>query len=319
MEEKALDAHYDYEFKGIRLDPYRIMQVYNKITHPAHQHAFKKLLRAGESVKPLKQDIREVIMTLERWLGMIEEEEGVEKQVNFSQESLLDWITRDATKGGWTPSPDQVLTGTGGHVGTIPRGGGMRLGTELGGIAYCSDSTRNDPSKSDSSVLTTQDPEDNLDREIRNLEQEEKEKAGVWDIKELIKTLNSRIQEAEEPGAYYHADVSKIIKDIADFGSYALGNYEGLNLAESNLDLGATNRLKPVEDKAEIQDDSKLDPAEYGVTWNFSGGRVKPAEACIKQSIKTLEDAYDTPEVKDEEVAQVKGCFNTGARTFRAY
>jgi len=198
MEEKALDAHYAYEFKGIRLDPYRIMQVYKKITHPAHQHAFKKLLRAGESVKPLKQDIREVIMTLERWLEMIEEEEGVEKQVNFSQESLLDWITRDATKGGWTPSPDQVLTGTGGHVGTIPRDGGMRLGTELGGIAYCS-----------------------------------------------------------------------------DFGSYSLGNYDGLNPPESNHDLGATNRLKPVEDKAEVKE--------------------------------------------GEKVVQVKGCFNTGTRNFRAY
>ena len=46
-----------------------------KITHPAHQHALKKLLRCGKSVKEQKQDIKEVIDSLTRWLEMIEEDE----------------------------------------------------------------------------------------------------------------------------------------------------------------------------------------------------------------------------------------------------
>jgi hypothetical protein len=50
------------------------MSVY-KITHPAHQHAIKKLLRVGASVKDLRQDIEETIVTLKRWLEMMDEDE----------------------------------------------------------------------------------------------------------------------------------------------------------------------------------------------------------------------------------------------------
>lgn len=65
---------YDYMYKGIRIDPYRIFVEY-EITHPAQQHSIKKLLRAGRSVKTLKEDIEESIKTLERWLSMIEEDD----------------------------------------------------------------------------------------------------------------------------------------------------------------------------------------------------------------------------------------------------
>lgn len=67
--------HYRYSYKGIKLDPYRIIDIY-KITNPAQQHAIKKLLRAGKSVKTLKQDIDEVIDSLNRMLEMIEEDCG---------------------------------------------------------------------------------------------------------------------------------------------------------------------------------------------------------------------------------------------------
>jgi hypothetical protein len=70
--------HYRFSFNGIKLDPYRIMQVYG-ITHPAHQHAVKKLLRCGNSVKPLLQDIDEVILSLNRWKEMINEEAAIAK------------------------------------------------------------------------------------------------------------------------------------------------------------------------------------------------------------------------------------------------
>jgi len=70
-----LGKHYRYSYKGIKLDPYRILSVYN-VTCPAMQHAIKKLLRAGNSIKDLQQDISEVILTLERKLEMIEEDES---------------------------------------------------------------------------------------------------------------------------------------------------------------------------------------------------------------------------------------------------
>lgn len=71
--------HYNFKYKEVKIDPYRIMYEY-KITHPAHQHALKKLLRAGNSIKDLKQDIQEVIDSLERWIEMIDEDEQVEQK-----------------------------------------------------------------------------------------------------------------------------------------------------------------------------------------------------------------------------------------------
>lgn len=74
--EKEIGKHYKFSFKGVKLDPYRIFQVY-QITHPAQQHGIKKLLRAGNSVKSLEQDIDEVIVTLQRWKEMIAEESNL--------------------------------------------------------------------------------------------------------------------------------------------------------------------------------------------------------------------------------------------------
>lgn len=68
----AADSHYKFSFNGVKLDPYRILDVY-QISHPAQQHAIKKLLRAGKSVKTLRQDVEEVQMTLTRWLEMMDE------------------------------------------------------------------------------------------------------------------------------------------------------------------------------------------------------------------------------------------------------
>ena len=68
-----IGSHYKFDHKGIRLDPYRILSIYG-ITHPAQQHAIKKLLRAGRSVKSLVQDIDEVMDSLSRWKEMIEED-----------------------------------------------------------------------------------------------------------------------------------------------------------------------------------------------------------------------------------------------------
>jgi hypothetical protein len=54
---------------GAKLDPYIICDAYatNTSKGSAWHHAVKKLLRAGDGHKPLKQDIQEVIDTLKRW------------------------------------------------------------------------------------------------------------------------------------------------------------------------------------------------------------------------------------------------------------
>ena len=67
-------THYAFDYKGVRLDPYRIMLVYG-ITHPAHQHAIKKLLRAGNSVKDIRTDLIEARDTIDRFLQMLDEDE----------------------------------------------------------------------------------------------------------------------------------------------------------------------------------------------------------------------------------------------------
>jgi uncharacterized protein YwgA len=64
---------YAQTYRGIKLDPYRILEIYG-ITHPAQQHALKKLLRAGRSHKALHQDIDEVIDSLNRWKEMVQED-----------------------------------------------------------------------------------------------------------------------------------------------------------------------------------------------------------------------------------------------------
>ena len=52
---------------GLKMDPYAICDAYDNVQASAHHHALKKLLRAGEGHKELKQDISEVIDSLNRW------------------------------------------------------------------------------------------------------------------------------------------------------------------------------------------------------------------------------------------------------------
>ena len=68
-----IPKHYDYEYKGLVCDPYRILKIYG-IINPCQQHAIKKLLRAGKSVKSLEDDIMEVKCSLDRWLEMLRED-----------------------------------------------------------------------------------------------------------------------------------------------------------------------------------------------------------------------------------------------------
>lgn len=65
--------YYNHIYKGIKLDIYRILKIYG-IVEPVQQHAIKKLLRAGKSIKGLSIDIQETIDCLERWKEMIKED-----------------------------------------------------------------------------------------------------------------------------------------------------------------------------------------------------------------------------------------------------
>lgn len=72
----AETKHYDFMFNGVKIDPYRIFDIY-KVTHPALQHAAKKILRAGRSIKSLDQDIDEAIASLQRFKEMRNEERSL--------------------------------------------------------------------------------------------------------------------------------------------------------------------------------------------------------------------------------------------------
>lgn len=76
MIEDPRPTHYRYDFKGVKLDPYRVMDLYG-ITHPAHQHAVKKLLRAGRGDhRDIIGDIDGAISALTRWKEMLAEDNG---------------------------------------------------------------------------------------------------------------------------------------------------------------------------------------------------------------------------------------------------
>lgn len=71
---EATDSKYNRrEFMGVKIDIYRLLDLF-EVSHPAHQHAVKKLIRAGQSVKSLEQDTREVVEAINRWAEMIRED-----------------------------------------------------------------------------------------------------------------------------------------------------------------------------------------------------------------------------------------------------
>ena len=66
--------HYRFEYKNLKLDPARIMLIYN-VTHPMQQIIVKKSLVTGErGNKNLLQDIDDIITACNRWKEMIEDD-----------------------------------------------------------------------------------------------------------------------------------------------------------------------------------------------------------------------------------------------------
>jgi len=75
MGDKKQDTgkHYRKEYKGVKLDPARIIKVYG-VTHPIQCGVVKKSLRAGQGKKTLLEDIRDIQTACDRWIEMLEED-----------------------------------------------------------------------------------------------------------------------------------------------------------------------------------------------------------------------------------------------------
>lgn len=66
--------HYRFMYRGIKLDPARIIMIYDA-KHPMQQAIIKKSLCTGNrGKKSLVDDIKDIITAAERWLEMIEED-----------------------------------------------------------------------------------------------------------------------------------------------------------------------------------------------------------------------------------------------------
>lgn len=68
---------YEITLQGVKLDPYKIAELYGITSMPIAQ-ALKKLLRCGRKHKSLAQDVRDAITSLERW-------EELQKESNESK------------------------------------------------------------------------------------------------------------------------------------------------------------------------------------------------------------------------------------------
>lgn len=72
---KEFSHYYKKVPNGVQyIDVYRLLEMF-EVTNPAIQHAVKKLLVAGgRGHKDLDKDVKEAIVSLNRWIEMREEE-----------------------------------------------------------------------------------------------------------------------------------------------------------------------------------------------------------------------------------------------------
>lgn len=72
--------YYTKRYGNLKLDPYRIMLIYD-ITHPAHQQIVKKALRMGTGERSIESDLEGIISAAQRFLEML----GEQKTTRSSQ------------------------------------------------------------------------------------------------------------------------------------------------------------------------------------------------------------------------------------------
>ena len=147
-----------------------------------------------------------------------------------------------------------------------------------------------------------------LQREISNLEAVEKSDAFLACMKEMLDKSTSHVPATggllpplkNPPFSGEYGGCDAHIVYCSDFNQHSKSTPPILTTqdSEEKLDLGATNRLKPVEDKAEIPE--SLCPAyirEHFKPKNLVEDIEK--EVVFPLTKKWLEDAYDEP-VKDD-------------------
>lgn len=85
---KAKD-NYNFTYKGMRLDFYRVATVCN-ITHPIAQHIVKKLMRGTRKGHTEEQIVAEVYDAVVRWKQMIQEDKGIVFDTCTSPKPIVD-------------------------------------------------------------------------------------------------------------------------------------------------------------------------------------------------------------------------------------
>lgn len=73
-EEKDTGSHYRYIYKGIKLDPARIVQIYGCKNLMAGTIAKKALCAGNRGHKDLLQDLDDIITAAKRWKEMVIED-----------------------------------------------------------------------------------------------------------------------------------------------------------------------------------------------------------------------------------------------------
>lgn len=95
------NSYHNAQFKGAKIDPYRIFRIYG-VTDPAIQHAVKKLLRfgRGNGGKGGRQDVEEAIASLNRWIEMEEEDlQPIRQSVKRARKIFKEQMKNERTHG----------------------------------------------------------------------------------------------------------------------------------------------------------------------------------------------------------------------------
>ena len=73
MSKEITPKRYQWTWQGVTFDFYRLCKILG-IQGGPQEHALKKIIRAGQSIKTIEQDIDEAKDSLERWKQMIIED-----------------------------------------------------------------------------------------------------------------------------------------------------------------------------------------------------------------------------------------------------
>lgn len=109
-------SHYHKPCPYEYIDVYRVLELW-KVSDPCLQHAIKKLLVAGDrGVKDIEKDVKEAIVTLNRWQQMQAEQKAAEDQKPLD----VSTVTGTTLLGGGTITSYSNTGLANGRVTTVP-------------------------------------------------------------------------------------------------------------------------------------------------------------------------------------------------------